>query len=271
MTISVVDFDASGGSVPRKFPDGSTISLDETYFVSGYVDVWIPYSDLVDPVNENLGSYFLDVRNDFSVIDPISISGLSNYGVGVEDDVDNGINAAQSDDTPGNIYDRSFSFDGIDDLMSKTGSVKSYPGGYIYPYLQLSAAKQGTYGQCTKIDNTETTMTGRFLQSGSQEHFQRARQILDRSPFQSGFSLGADGIANTADDGLNFDLLFSNQEANSIGHNYALLYNSNITFAPLFKNIDDYNVRIEYSSVPVVDYQTDDCDDSVGVWVTDPE
>lgn len=268
VSLTVTGYDSSGNSVPTKMPDGTTISLDKNYFIAGYIDIWIPYSDFIDPANGNVGTYFLDIRNDYSTIDPNSISGQSNYGVGTEDSVDNGTNAGQTENTLGG-WDRQLSFDGENSLMSKTGTVKSYAGGLVYPFARLSSSIEATLGNCIKIDTSELTMTGNFLEIGSQEMYLRARQILDRSPFIGSLSLGPDSIPNTADDGYLYDILFSETEPNSLGYSYGINY-SNGSLFPHWKNVDDYNVRIEYSSVPVGDYQTDNCEDSVGIWVTDP-
>jgi hypothetical protein len=271
IALSLSGADYSGDSIPYKFPDGSTISQDNNYLVAGYVDIWVPLEDFHDPANEFNGNYQLEVLNAYSTIDPTSVSGLSNYGAGQEDLSDNDVTVALTDTSPGGPT-MDISFDGTYGNASKTGSVKSYAGANVYPFLQLATANLGedvdTFA-CAKIDNSELSLTGNFFKAGTQEWFNRLRILNDLSPYAGAWTLGPDGIPNTADDGLTYDYAMSKFSSEGLGSNFTYLESDNFGNF-YFKDPALLNPDLVFSSKPVSDYQTDTCDDADGPWITDP-
>ena len=272
--VSISGYDSSGESVPRLFPDRSAISQGQNFFIAGYIDIWVPLDNLIDPANDFGGDYQLETNNTFSTIDPVSKSGLSNYGASTEPSSDNDAYVVHTQELPGD-HDRQFSFDGENSLSSKTGTVKSYAGGLVYPLINLAVSYETRAATCAKIDTSEITLTGNYLSPGTARHFQRARQVIDKSPFASGFSLGPDGVANTSDDGIDLDYFVGNAAPGALGRKVAYIYSVGGFVALTLLNPDDFNVAVEYSSVPISDYQTDTCNDdedsdTISDWVIDP-
>lgn len=54
ITITISSYDSTLANSPGFKSDGrSVISGDQNYFIAGYIDIWVPISDLQDPINES--------------------------------------------------------------------------------------------------------------------------------------------------------------------------------------------------------------------------
>lgn len=278
ITVTLSGADYSGATTPSRFSDSSKISSAQNYLVAGYIDVWVPKTDLEDPANADGSTYTLDTLNTFSTVDPDSTSNLSNYGVGIEDDSDNHVSVALTSIHGTGYWENDLSFDGGTPLSAKTGTVKSYPGGLLYPLIAITngtPSEATTISSCTKIDPSELNLTGNFLKVGSEEWTKRFKLSLALSPFAAPFIVGPDGILDTADDPFTMDYMERLPGADGklieVFENHFL----DPTNPPIFRNPDEFSPALEFSSVPVVDYQTDTCEDdensdTVSDWVSDP-
>ena len=165
---------------------------------------------------------------------------------------------------------------GLAGFDSKSGTVKSYAGGLVYPLLATGktlTSANAPITTCAKIDTNEMTLTGNFLKSGGQDWWLRASQIYFFSSYVGPLVSGADGIPYTADDVLTIDLF--PYRVGAKGNDVTYLSIDNTSGANVWENPDDLDAKVEFSSVPIVDYQNDTCNDdedadTVSDWVTDP-
>jgi fimbrial isopeptide formation D2 family protein len=285
--VTISGYDPSGLSVPSKYPNGSQISLDQNYFSAGYIDIWVPNSNFEDPANFTPGEgYALDTRNEFSAIDPNGVSGTSNYGSGTEPTSDNGASVTLINSTPGGGAQNTFQ--GEDGLMSKLGTATAYPGQLVYPKIWFAndSNQPNTYTICTKLNNAEMTLTGRFLDVATPEGLDKVKMLYSLSimPFPGGtlgeFTIGPDGVLNTSDDGQVFKLNYVDPSrtfngANLLGTNYGPFFGGSGPMEGSLFPSDNGISQIEYSSVPITDYATNTCSndengDGQSDWVSDP-
>ena len=76
VNININNANTGGSSFPTKQKNSTTlISASEKYYISGYIAVWIPITDIGSGIN---------TTNTLTNFDPNSISGQSNYGSGGE-------------------------------------------------------------------------------------------------------------------------------------------------------------------------------------------
>jgi hypothetical protein len=179
--LNIVGLDTSLTTTPSRLPNtwspdhiepnyrGSVISLDKNYFGSYYVYIWVPEDTIKNyGIADGIGGYTLSTRNTITgsggvVWDPVSISGLSNYGAGTESTLDNFVDRSYNWTDPGDMS-AIVSWEDEAHNYKTCSKRKLFPGQKANFWVRwdryVPFETDTTVIQCAKTDPTYAKFTG---------------------------------------------------------------------------------------------------------------
>lgn len=286
---TITDADLSGDHVPTNMPIyyENEYSLDDNYIASYLVDIWVPKSDLEQIEFVDGTGYQIDSTNIVSDFDPISITGQSNYGAGVDELSNNSIDHNITDSTPsGGITDYSVALEIVLPEVSKATPNSVVPV-FVFPdetvTMQIRYMPYGGIfvGQeqisCTKTDLNKAEFIEISPSLDQEFHESLYRNLGDYyrihygdvwyQSFMDNY-FGADQTWCTGDEGYDFI-----KEYVCTG-----LSSANPSGASRLKEdggseFDWFPIEIEYSTKDIdadgEDMRTATCNDDDGPWYSD--